>query len=183
MTTIDRITSTTSPPSGPVDPGRIGSGAGATSPPAAGPGKGVGSSFATELIAAGRERDVNLSGHALRRLEQRRQSVGNRGRRPEPDRAEEGAGVGEGSVRRQRRAAGRPVGPGGKGQPDPHGDHTFEPSGDNGFGYDPVFYFPEHNKTMAELPSEVKNKVSHRARAAQKALVILREMERTGIVS
>jgi flagellar operon protein len=76
ITTIDRITSTTSPPAGPLDPGRIGSGAGATPAAGVGPGKGAGSSFATELIAAGRERDVNLSGHALRRLEQRQIDVG-----------------------------------------------------------------------------------------------------------
>jgi XTP/dITP diphosphohydrolase len=43
---------------------------------------------------------------------------------------------------------------------------TFEPRGTNGFGFDPVFYMPEHGCTMAELPTEVKNRVSHRARAA-----------------
>jgi XTP/dITP diphosphohydrolase len=43
---------------------------------------------------------------------------------------------------------------------------AFEPRGTNGFGFDPVFYMPEHGCTMAELPTEVKNCVSHRARAA-----------------
>jgi XTP/dITP diphosphohydrolase len=43
---------------------------------------------------------------------------------------------------------------------------AFEPQGMNGFGFDPVFYMPEHGRTMAELPDEVKNQVSHRARAA-----------------
>ncbi|MGD9143086.1 MAG: XTP/dITP diphosphatase [Dehalococcoidia bacterium] len=43
------------------------------------------------------------------------------------------------------------------------------PRGENGFGYDPVFYVPELGKTMAEIPAEVKNKISHRARAAEKA--------------
>ena len=43
---------------------------------------------------------------------------------------------------------------------------AFEPRGTNGFGFDPVFYMPEHGCTMAELPTEVKNRVSHRARAA-----------------
>jgi XTP/dITP diphosphohydrolase len=43
---------------------------------------------------------------------------------------------------------------------------VFEPRGTNGFGFDPVFYMPEHGCTMAELPTEVKNRVSHRARAA-----------------
>jgi XTP/dITP diphosphohydrolase len=60
------------------------------------------------------------------------------------------------------------------------GTITFEPRGGNGFGYDPIFLFHEYGKTMAELPSELKNKVSHRARAAQKALVILRELEHAG---
>jgi XTP/dITP diphosphohydrolase len=46
---------------------------------------------------------------------------------------------------------------------------TDGPRGANGFGYDPIFLFPEYNKTMAELPEEVKNTISHRAHAAQKA--------------
>ncbi len=40
-----------------------------------------------------------------------------------------------------------------------------EPKGNNGFGYDPVFYVPEHELTMAELRPEVKNRISHRALA------------------
>jgi len=44
---------------------------------------------------------------------------------------------------------------------------TFEPRGDQGFGYDPVFYLPEFDKTMAELSLEVKNQVSHRGEAAR----------------
>jgi len=39
------------------------------------------------------------------------------------------------------------------------------PSGYNGFGYDPVFYYPEFKKTFAELSQEEKNRVSHRGRA------------------
>lgn len=46
---------------------------------------------------------------------------------------------------------------------------TLEASGVHGFGYDPVFYLPEVEKTMAELPGSLKNKLSHRARAAMKA--------------
>jgi XTP/dITP diphosphohydrolase len=51
---------------------------------------------------------------------------------------------------------------------------TFEPRGEEGFGYDPIFYFPELDKTMAELPLEVKNKVSHRGQAARQAIQVLR---------
>ncbi len=47
------------------------------------------------------------------------------------------------------------------------------PRGSGGFGYDPLFYVPELNKTVAELPEEEKNKISHRARAAK---VILRAL-------
>jgi len=51
---------------------------------------------------------------------------------------------------------------------------TLAPRGEKGFGYDPVFYFPELDKTMAELPLEVKNKVSHRGAAAREAVEYLR---------
>jgi XTP/dITP diphosphohydrolase len=53
---------------------------------------------------------------------------------------------------------------------------TFAPRGTNGFGYDPVFYFPKLGKTMAELPPEMKNRISHRAKAAAKARKILIEL-------
>jgi XTP/dITP diphosphohydrolase len=46
---------------------------------------------------------------------------------------------------------------------------TKEPRGSNGHGYDPIFYVPELKKTMAELTLDEKNKISHRARAAEKA--------------
>ena len=44
-----------------------------------------------------------------------------------------------------------------------------QPSGSNGFGFDPVFYLPDLAQTMAELPIAVKNQISHRARAAAQA--------------
>ena len=53
---------------------------------------------------------------------------------------------------------------------------TTEPRGYSGFGYDPVFYLPELGKTMAELPLELKNRVSHRARAAAEARELLMKL-------
>ena len=47
------------------------------------------------------------------------------------------------------------------------------PRGEGGFGYDPVFYLPEIGRTMAELTLEEKNRISHRARAAQAVRDIL----------
>lgn len=51
-----------------------------------------------------------------------------------------------------------------------------EPRGRHGFGYDPVFYIPDLGKTMAELPMEEKNRVSHRGQAARRALEVLRNI-------
>ena len=45
-----------------------------------------------------------------------------------------------------------------------------EPHGENGFGYDPVFWAPDKNKTVAELSAEEKNAISHRGRALRKLL-------------
>ncbi len=53
---------------------------------------------------------------------------------------------------------------------------TFTPRGEQGFGYDPIFYLPELDKTMAELPLELKNKVSHRGQAASKACSVLQRL-------
>lgn len=46
-----------------------------------------------------------------------------------------------------------------------HGELLREPRGENGFGYDPIFYYPPMGMTTAEMPPEEKNRVSHRANA------------------
>jgi XTP/dITP diphosphohydrolase len=53
---------------------------------------------------------------------------------------------------------------------------ALEAKGENGFGYDPIFFLPEMGKTMAELPLEIKNQISHRARATQKARQVLQQL-------
>ncbi|MFW6118671.1 MAG: non-canonical purine NTP pyrophosphatase, partial [Chloroflexota bacterium] len=57
-----------------------------------------------------------------------------------------------------------------------HGMVAFEAKGENGFGYDPIFFLTEIGETMAELPFEVKNQISHRARASQKARQVLQQL-------
>ena len=51
---------------------------------------------------------------------------------------------------------------------------AFEPRGDNGFGYDPIFLLPKLNRTMAELSALEKLKVSHRGQALTKMSEYLR---------
>jgi XTP/dITP diphosphohydrolase len=51
-----------------------------------------------------------------------------------------------------------------------------EEHGSNGFGYDPIFFIPEIGLTMAELEMGEKNRLSHRARAIQDAIPILKEI-------
>jgi XTP/dITP diphosphohydrolase len=48
--------------------------------------------------------------------------------------------------------------------------------GSNGFGYDPLFLIPEFGRTMAELTMDEKNRLSHRARAVNNAIPILKEI-------
>ena len=52
---------------------------------------------------------------------------------------------------------------------------TEQPIGDNGFGFDPVMFLPAFGKTFAELPTDVKNANSHRGKAAQQMLALMRE--------
>ena len=50
----------------------------------------------------------------------------------------------------------------------------FEKRGKNGFGYDPIFYLPEYNKTVGELESKEKNNISHRCQAISKLVEFLK---------
>ena len=49
--------------------------------------------------------------------------------------------------------------------------------GDKGFGYDPIFIIPEYGKTFGELGPEVKDKISHRAKALKKAVEVLMSLK------
>jgi XTP/dITP diphosphohydrolase len=53
---------------------------------------------------------------------------------------------------------------------------SFSMRGDNGFGYDPIFFIPQLNKTMAELPLSQKNEISHRAKALDKTRELLEKL-------
>lgn len=53
-----------------------------------------------------------------------------------------------------------------------------EPKGNNGFGYDPIFFYPPFNKTFGQLRAEEKNKVSHRALAIKGIKEILKKIAR-----
>lgn len=55
-----------------------------------------------------------------------------------------------------------------------------EEKGENGFGYDPLFYVPEYKTTFAEMDSKLKNSVSHRAKALKKLEVRIRELMMEG---
>lgn len=53
---------------------------------------------------------------------------------------------------------------------------TDQPAGEHGFGYDPIFYLPEYQATLAELQPAFKNEISHRAKASRKAKALLQNL-------
>jgi len=53
---------------------------------------------------------------------------------------------------------------------------TEKPSGDHGFGYDPVFLYPPLQKTFAEMTAEEKNRISHRFKAMKRIAQLMRQM-------
>lgn len=53
------------------------------------------------------------------------------------------------------------------------GELLFEARGENGFGYDPIFYVPEKGKSTAEMTSEEKNEISHRGKALRKLAEVI----------
>lgn len=55
------------------------------------------------------------------------------------------------------------------------GEIAYEPAGDKGFGYDPIFLIPQYNKTEAELGEDYKNEYSHRAKALKKWIIDAKE--------
>jgi XTP/dITP diphosphohydrolase len=60
-----------------------------------------------------------------------------------------------------------------------HGEIARAPRGTNGFGYDPLFWIRELNKTAAELDAAHKNRISHRGLALQKLVSLLNESRRS----
>ncbi len=51
-----------------------------------------------------------------------------------------------------------------------------EPKGENGFGYDPIFYYPERGMTTGEMEPEEKNAISHRGQAVRKMVELLQKL-------
>jgi XTP/dITP diphosphohydrolase len=53
-----------------------------------------------------------------------------------------------------------------------------QPEGTNGFGYDPIFWVPAKGQTLAQLPADEKNEISHRGMALKKLSAIINELFR-----
>ncbi len=57
------------------------------------------------------------------------------------------------------------------------GEIAQKPKGSNGFGYDPIFFYPPFNRTLAELPAEDKAEISHRGKALRALRLFLSETQ------
>ena len=57
-----------------------------------------------------------------------------------------------------------------------NGKIALEAKGEGGFGYDPIFYIPRYRRTVAEMPAELKNRISHRGRAGRRARPTLEKL-------
>ncbi len=57
------------------------------------------------------------------------------------------------------------------------GQIAFEPAGENGFGYDPIFFLPQYGMTSGQLSTEGKNAISHRGKALRKMAETIRQMQ------
>ncbi len=53
---------------------------------------------------------------------------------------------------------------------------AYEPKGSSGFGYDPVFFVPEFNQTLAQMSSAQKHRISHRGRAGRAAIPLIKQL-------
>lgn len=60
---------------------------------------------------------------------------------------------------------------------------TKQAAGDNGFGYDPIFYLPSYGCTSAELPAKIKNRISHRAQALEQLREITAKIVNSHLVA
>ncbi len=56
------------------------------------------------------------------------------------------------------------------------GKIAMEPKGEEGFGFDPIFYIPRYRRTVAQMPLELKNRISHRGRAGRRARAALERL-------
>jgi XTP/dITP diphosphohydrolase len=56
----------------------------------------------------------------------------------------------------------------------------YKVEGNEGFGYDPVFYLPSYGRTMSQIPLSAKNRISHRSDAAGRAAAVLKQLAETG---
>jgi XTP/dITP diphosphohydrolase len=56
---------------------------------------------------------------------------------------------------------------------------AFEPAGSGGFGYDPIMLIPRLGRTVAELPDDEKNRISHRGRATRQLARYLKALARS----